>query len=687
MTSSSLCRAAVMLLFSAALVRPPAVVSSKVKSSPANSWQLDNVKNQVVVDLVVTDDANQPVRGLRAEDFQIFEDNKVQSIVSFEPVEVQRESENAKPALLPANVFTNANSFKPNSINVILLDQVSTTLDDQKIALQQVIDAVTTKPAEASFAIFVLRNDDMACQPYNRVRWAFGITEPAPDTDWGCTSRGRILLAQGVTQDKDRLLAALNSSVVRPHPIWPRLRLGQGLSAFTFGPEEVVDTSMSALAELGLFLGRLPGRKSLIWLSDKFDAAPIAQYIDVWVPPKFKGWDKVDPFSPILMIHLTADRFAVGRAAIYPVDLTGKTKKVQLDRQCLNFFDPFTNEPELNLQDCTDSSYTLEDVASQSGGRLFHGSDEIRDAIAQAVADSSNYYGISYSPTKPEFDSKIRQIKVNLPGKKYHLQYRNRYYADDPSTLNSPEGSAPSEVVLPNASGLVPWKVARVIDPNTAQAIPAREPILSVIGYGTPESNDITFEARIEPTAKFTKARSDQLAHLQEFESFMSERVQKAMAHLTKTEQKKQHKGRTELDSLPSPDPVYVQPYSVDFAVAANQVNLQPTDNGRYAFRLEVAIIAYDALGKKVNGLKESIDASFPGSFLQQFQASGYHTDEKIDIPDRVSVLRLGVRDVSSNRVGSLEIPLQSVKSPYRRKQLKLPSYKPTEQITSSNVK
>ncbi|MBZ5689350.1 MAG: VWA domain-containing protein [Acidobacteriia bacterium] len=301
--------------------------------SPSQS--VDTSANQVVVDVVVTDDANQPVSGLREQDFQIFENNVRQQVRSFETHEERPELEVPKVLSLPVNTFTNANLSKAETISVILLDQLSTSLESQKRAIQQLTAYLAQKPSGAAFAIFVLRNDDMACRPYNRARWSFGITDQAPDSDLSCSWKGKLLLVEGITDDKDRLLAALKGEIVRPHPTWLRARLRVGwVSAYGLGPADVYDTSMTSLAEIGNFLQDLPGRKSLIWISDHFDAAPVAQHTDIWFPPKFKGWEKTDPFSPTQMIHLAAGRLGLARAALYPVDLTGKRKNVELDRLC-----------------------------------------------------------------------------------------------------------------------------------------------------------------------------------------------------------------------------------------------------------------------------------------------------------------------------------------------------------------
>ena len=325
------------------------LISCLDRRSPAASKPPEKT-NQVIVDVVVTDESGQPVKGLRQQDFQLSENGKRQKLDAVEEhVAAAEASVPPETAKLPPNTFTNALSLPPDSINVILLDQLNTSQEHQESGLREVTAFIARKPAGAAFAVFTLRNDDPACTNYSYDPWSMQLTPYA--SDWRCTSLGRLTLVQGITQDKHRLLSALGSNLARPHQASLREHLSLSWSAplysgldgrfldsgFYYGAlyhgrqlygtdsypsdlPEVYDSSMTWLAEIGHFLQNLPGRKSLIWVSDNFDAAPIAQYVEYWFPPKFKGWDKVDPYSPTMMTHLAADRLELARVALYPVD-------------------------------------------------------------------------------------------------------------------------------------------------------------------------------------------------------------------------------------------------------------------------------------------------------------------------------------------------------------------------------
>src|SRR5579863_8363723 len=297
--------------------------------------------------------------------------------------------------------------------------------------------------------------------------------------------------------------------------------------SYSTGLLDVYDTSMSSLAELGDFLQHLPGRKSLLWMSDSFDAAPIAQNFQIFFPPKFRGWEKTDVFSPVQMTHLAAGRLALARVTIYPADLNGKNSDVDLKSMCVGTeLLPGTLArtpiivaltPEASRVSCDDHSFRLSYLASKSGGTDFHGAQEVQEALTRAASDESTYYTLTYSPTNSKLDGTVREIKIALNQKNYHLAYRKGYYADDPSTLNRPETEASPDLYLPNPQGPLPWKAIRFSDLIPAPSDDSKDPIVAALRYGAPESNDVAFTAHVEPTDKLVRATAEQMDRFQDY--------------------------------------------------------------------------------------------------------------------------------------------------------------------------
>jgi VWFA-related protein len=603
----------------------------------------EKVIHQVVVDVIVADSNNQSVKGLSALDFQLFEDNKVQKILSFGVHEQQAATETSKLAESTLNTFTNAAASETGPINVILLDQLATSIEDQKLAKDELIAYLDEKPPGSRFAIFTYRkNRDTLCIPCDGLR-----------------------MLQGITNNKQLLIGALQSTEAQEQDRTSRVFVGS----------EIEDTSMHALAEIGDFLKGLPGRKELIWLSDNFDAAPVAQRGDVWFPPKFNGWQDVNPLSREQTLHLAASRLAIARVAVYPIDLTGRTKKIESKRLCeenlpIEGRRLYTQSEEDNTYyECTSSEgFRIDSVAGKSGGQAFHRRSEVREEIAQVVAEGENYYTLSYSPTKKGFNGKLRTIRVAIHGKQYRVRFLQQYFADDPSTVYRPENMPSPDIVLAKSVITAPWNVGRlsILGPSA----PA-EPIEAGMRYGGPELDGLIFEVHLTAKGKPVKATADQMKQLERYESFLYESAEKHMGNLTKAELKTQHHGQTLLSRLPPPDQVYLQAFSIDYSIAAIQLGGATAPDGKSTANVEVAVLAFDRRGRRVTGIKDSV--SVPSHAAQLQGLPEYRTQQIFSVPERASVLRVAVRDVSRNKVGSVEIPIWAVLNPYQRRRLHIP--------------
>lgn len=650
---------------------------------------------RVVVDVVVTDKENRRVSGLREQDFQAFENKERQEIRSFTVHELQATAGAFNSPKLPENTFTNVSDSEMQSLNVILLDQMITSTEDQRLALQEVSRYLAQKSPGSYFAIFIYRKSDTACQSCDGLR-----------------------MLQGITANKELLVGALSSREAEPKQ--PALLMSgvaatpgavgvptvggvptvAGMDPYQMqrlGWQELEDTNLRALSYIGNFLKELPGRKQLIWLSDTFDAGPLAERADIWFPPKFRGWQKVDPVSTVQTLHLTADRLAMSRVAVYPIDLSGKSNTVEKKRLCVDFPPYLHTESEEDSMyfECKAEGMALNYTAAQTGGQAFHDRNRIQEAIARAVDEGTNYYTVSYEPAKGKLSGKLRNVRITLAQKDYQLRFRHRYWADDPAIVFRPGTESSPDIILPLAGGCtnapgrvggisnaapvqlcgadMPQLAGRIISPTGPDK--TEEPILDGMRYGGPELKGVIFEVKVTANGKPKEATAEQMRQVADFESFRDDSVAQAMVNLTKEEKKTKHHGQTVLNSLPLPDPVYLQRFWLDCSIAANELKLTLDEEGNQIANLEIAVVAFDERGKKVAGLKDTISVKFSASQLLRFEKDGYHKRVDFDVPERGSVLRVAVRDVSQGKLGALEIPVWAIKNPFQRRRLKVPVF------------
>jgi hypothetical protein len=106
--------------------------------------------------------------------------------------------------------------------------------------------------------------------------------------------------------------------------------------------------------------------------------------------------------------------------------------------------------------------------------------------------------------------------------------------------------------------------------------------------------------------------------------------------------------------------------YVVHFRVRAKELKRMPASDGYpSAARLEFVAVVYDSQGQAVNGKREKVSANLDSLTDAQEQPAELTGDLTIQVPVKGNYfLRLGVRDVATDRVGALEVPVDRIASP-----------------------
>jgi VWFA-related protein len=330
---------------------------------------------RVIVDVMVRDSNGKPVHGLTAGDFSISEDQQLQSVLSFDVYDFDKQSlsrgTNAPP--LPPNVFENLPRVPERGpLYVMLLDLVNTETADQMMARQQVLKFIRSKPEGTRFAVFVT-------------------------TD-------KLYLVQGFTEERDLLYAALDPKHPRNHV--PKVFL----LARNYGYGDP-HTAVDMLTHIGEYLDGIPGRKNLIWVAGTFPLAIGAQEGD-------SAYWATDVRSEM-------NALAQAQVAVFPVDVGGVVTNPTGGLTGMGGMR--TNMQTGNSSSLTASYSAQDEIASVTGGRAFYSVNDLADVLNTATDDGGNYYTLTYSPPSRMNDGKCHDIAVKLDKEKYQLSYRRNY--------------------------------------------------------------------------------------------------------------------------------------------------------------------------------------------------------------------------------------------------------------------
>lgn len=557
----------------------------------------------VLVDVVVTDSKDEPVTGLTKDKFEVLEDGKPQTLASFEEhAGVPDAPELSRMAKLPPNVFSNAPLAKAGeAANILLLDSLNTALDDQSYVRAQMIKYIKDMRPGTRLAIFTLSD---------RLRFVQGFTEdPAllmaamnGKNGAGNPQTSPVLQSaaeQGVGQTAAGQMQALAASTGSADIAAAAASLSSFLGENASSQTgSRVSLTLEAINQLAMYLRALPGRKNVIWFTGSFPISTMSN--DPNVMRDFGS-----------EVARTGNLLAAARIAIYPLGLgaaglspggpeasaPGPHGGVAAGAMAQAATQSYVQGLDQASTFRVQNDASLQEIAQNTGGECFVNTNGFNDVLDHVVRAGTNYYTLTYSPTNQKMDGELRHIRIKLTEGKYQLAYRRGYYATN--DFMSPEPKKPTK----------------------------GDPLKPLMEHGTPDSTAILYTMKIVPAA------------------------------VQPTTLEPGAKGAGDNDKLKGT----VKRYAVTFTVLPQILSLDTSADGVHQGNVEVTLLAYDRDGTPVNWMVRLLQVRVPRERYEQAQANGVGFKMEIDVPSSGMYLRSGIYDMSSNKAGTLEIPIAAV--------------------------
>lgn len=322
--------------------------------------------------------------------------------------------------------------------------------------------------------------------------------------------------------------------------------------------------------------------------------------------------EKVDPHVEQLY-QSTMDMLAAARVALYPVDARGVSAAGYFtaeNQELMSGSQPILAEAEQRSSD----QESMKRIAHDTGGKAFVNTNGLQEVMADITSSDGDFYTLSYSPADAKMDGAFRKIDVEVAGGKYNLSYRRGYFA--------------LAADLPGAA-LTTRNMA--VQKLAAQNPDAVDPLLPFMDLGMPQSEQILFETLIHPLPPIPATPAADNSAAPAGGNSAAKGIQNG--------------------------------YAVDFAVDLRDLKLKLYTDGSHRGTLNVSLIAYDRYGR-IGGRKDQIVAlNIKPDAYAVFGKSGVQIHEEIEVPGKGQFwLRTGVFDQASHKVGTMEIPLSSVK-------------------------
>jgi len=424
-------------------------------------------------------------------------------------------------------------------------------------------------------------------------------------------------LIQGFTTDH----ALLREAILRqgPGPHIPRVFLdGNVYGTYDAG------AALNNLNFIAEYMSGVPGRKNLIWMATYFPIPTGPTLVGSGASVRASspvvngsvgagGGPQVYDLSDLLKdaIKRTYANMMRTQMALYPVSLIG------------------VGSPENGHGgDAVVDYQRMDDIAASTGGKAFYGDNFPHNLIDKAIVHGETYYTLSYAPTDSKYDGSARTIQVTLAhhNKDYRLTYRQSYYAVSDEAAQEHK----KEPVQ-----------ARFLAAKTQDTLYAN------IEHGAPMLHDVLFSAHVATEGEPHQATAEQMQALEDSPAYFKTRRKNASAKPLK--------------------PVNLQKYVIDYGVVDSQLKAMAA-HGQNAV-LEFAAAAYDNDGTLLNSMLNRGTPS--GTQGRGKSGATFRAIQELEVPPGAAFIRLAVRDVQTDKTGTLELALP-LKSETESKQAKV---------------
>ena len=417
--------------------------------SPAPAQTFRATTRLVQVSVVVHDGRKRPVDGLRAEDFQLFEDGKEQPVAFFSA----QEKAPPEAAAAAKGVFTNRVQSPGGGVVAIVYDRLNTATLDQQRVREAIVKYLAQVNPDDRIGLYVLERRGMAVlhdftrdarsllRALAKVRGGSSLADVAGEAGFDHVGFG------------DALEARISE-----------LAESGDVSYGGFIQRELAFTSIEGLEGVATHLKGVPGRKNIVWISSGF-------------PFEFRAFQPIGNNHQEIMSRETARAARALNdtdAAVYVVDARGLVGA---------FATPASSRTQsfTTLDSALKPIEGLRQFAQLTGGEAFFNTNDLGGAITKAVEDSRLTYVLGYYTPLDRWDGKFRKIRVTVKRDGVDVRHRAGYFA------------------LPSSSADTKSRADLIMDalenPLEATAVPMTVSVQSVA------DGKVTLAARLEPAA------------------------------------------------------------------------------------------------------------------------------------------------------------------------------------------
>ena len=485
----------------------------------------------VLLDVVIRDKRGRPVRDLRPDELQVFEDGQRRALTSFRLVEGQASEERVAPGT--------ASGLQPDpSRQVSLVTMVFDKLmDGRQLSQQAALDFLANNMEENVWvSVWTIDQRLFLRQEFTQDRYLLrqAVLKATTTTSVAAASlSGEAAFQDQIARDSATTAAGLQSAAAgapggaggadasaigQANAQAQMAEVVAGILRFTSSIQRQQQGQSSLYPLLGMVKaqGRLAGRKTMLYFSE-----------GLVVP---KNLEEV--------FKTTIGEANRANVTIYSIDARGLSSSRDSDatrdqllqaartsqQQMAKRGSGAVSVDEVMIAENAEESLranvqeSLNEFAKSTGGFLIANTNDFKPAMARVATDIGSYYEAAYAPVSQEFDGRFRRIEVKVTRPGVTVQSRSGYFALPPG-----EGSAllPFELPLLTALTVNPTPHAFDFQSAVLQFAPTPEGRHHVLVFEVPLQT-MTFEE--DKRAKVYRLRFSLLALVRDSEGRIVER-------------------------------------------------------------------------------------------------------------------------------------------------------------------
>jgi len=359
----------------------------------------------VTISAVATDKGGNPVTGLRADDFEVLDGGHPQKI-SFFSTFTDQPSPAGRP--LPPDTYTNLLTRTrpmPPNITILFFDTLNSRKISQGWGMEGVRKFLGQIQPRDHVGIYVLGDD---------LKVIHDFTHDDSDLVQGLARYNeehtlKETAAWKSAKDDSELARFLAGKDI--HNRWENeAEILPGLERRAL-LDDNYQISLAALQIIGRHLAGVPGRKTLIWISDRLPSGLLSDDLESYAEAtgrRFGSFSESIRGDIENMVRLMNQN----GVAVYPISAEG------LEAESLGFrgagAGPGSAIPDMIGED----HGPMLELARRTGGRAFYNRNDLQTGMRRALDDSRFAYSLAYYPDHNNWKGEWRkiQVKVSRPG-------------------------------------------------------------------------------------------------------------------------------------------------------------------------------------------------------------------------------------------------------------------------------